>query len=58
LQAKDQVFTMNKSENPGAVAALGACVVDQLGRRVAPENNRQQHFRKLRSAQQTQETAP
>jgi hypothetical protein len=33
---------MNKS--PGAVAALGASVVDQLGRQVIPENNRQQQL--------------
>jgi hypothetical protein len=33
---------MNKS--PGAVAALGASVVDQLGRQVIPENSRQQQL--------------
>jgi hypothetical protein len=33
---------MRINKSPGAVAALGASVVDQLGRQVIPETNRQQ----------------
>ncbi|MGO9046169.1 MAG: hypothetical protein ACLQFW_04670 [Xanthobacteraceae bacterium] len=35
---------MKAVKSPGAVAALGASVVDQLGRQVIPEINRQQQL--------------
>jgi hypothetical protein len=35
---------VTESESPGAVAALGASVVDQLGRQVIRETNRQQQL--------------
>ena len=35
---------MTGAKSPGAVAALGASVADQLGRRVTPEIKRQQQF--------------
>jgi hypothetical protein len=37
-------FTMRPRKSPGAVAALGASVADQLGRQVIQENKRQQQF--------------
>ena len=35
---------MTESKSPGAVAALGASVSDQLGRQVIAENIRQERF--------------
>ena len=35
---------MTPIKSPGALAALGVSVVDQLGRQVFPETNRQQQF--------------
>ena len=35
---------MTTMKSPGALAALGASVIDRLGRQVFPENNRQQQF--------------
>jgi hypothetical protein len=39
------VRIMKTIEGPGAVAALGASVIDQLGRRVIPEGSRQQSLK-------------
>jgi hypothetical protein len=49
---------MTETESPGALAALGASVADQLGRQVTAESNLQRHERQLPQASGAAVTGP